>query len=249
MRILELLMQETLPHRNFFRASEVSTLLNIKPHEIHYWETEFPQIRPQKTKTGQRIYRRQDLILFSAIKNLIQDKKLTIPAAQRIIAESDEISIAAISETNFNRDAALANSPVMPNQTSALVSAAPEQTHEEIKDSKPMSEAIQKDRFLEEAAELLYGEDDEFDELTHKIYQQCATELDHVTMDIEVNHVGEMLHNALAKNEMTQKKRRMSKLEYERAVATLMESKNSLTAILTALEKYHESEFFSGFKA
>src|SRR5580692_5796337 len=90
-RILELLMRESLPRRNFFRASEVTELLNIKPHEIRYWESEFPQVRPQKTKTGQRIYRRQDLIIFSAIKHLLLEKKLSLPAAQRIIAESDDL--------------------------------------------------------------------------------------------------------------------------------------------------------------
>lgn len=93
MKILELLMRETLPQRNFFHASEVCDVLKIKPHEMHYWESEFPQVRPQKTSAGKRIYRRHDVILFSAIKHLLQEKKLTLTAAQRIIAESDDIFV------------------------------------------------------------------------------------------------------------------------------------------------------------
>jgi DNA-binding transcriptional MerR regulator len=85
----ELLIQETLPKKNLFNSSEVSSLLKVKPHEIRYWENEFPQIRSQKNKQGQRLYRKEDLLLFSAIKHLLHDKKFTIAGALKVLADAD----------------------------------------------------------------------------------------------------------------------------------------------------------------
>jgi len=127
----ELLIQETLPKKNLFNSSEVATLLKVKPHEIRYWENEFPQIRSQKNKHGQRLYRKEDLILFSAIKHLLQDKKFTIAGALKILADADifekrvtqEPAVSAASE---DFDVLQASSDILSQTDNAF----DEQTHE-----------------------------------------------------------------------------------------------------------------------
>lgn len=69
--------------RMFYQIREVSEQEGIKPHVLRYWETEFPQLRPEKGSTGQRIYREKDLQLIRRIKKLLYDEKYTIAGAKR----------------------------------------------------------------------------------------------------------------------------------------------------------------------
>jgi DNA-binding transcriptional MerR regulator len=251
-KILELVTRESLPHRNFFRASEVSELLAIKPHEIRYWETEFPQIRPQKSKTGQRIYRRHDLILFFAIKHFLQEKKMTLPAVQRIITESDEIFVtqqeSAPKEGGGITPDACGNGsePCIDTREDHSEANLAEQNVSLLHESKSL-ESLE-NQVLEEASQLLDSLDtDEFDQMTHQIYQECAVALDDASVEFEPHQVGEMLRDAIDQ-QSAPKNRWVSQLEYKKTMAALIESKNSLTDVLLSLEKFHESDFWQGFK-
>ncbi|MCU0664773.1 MAG: MerR family transcriptional regulator [Myxococcota bacterium] len=76
-----------LPDKLFFKIGEVSRLLDVRPHVLRYWESEFPSIRPQKSKTNQRLYRRRDVEALIAISHLLYDRKFTIEGAKRFLAE------------------------------------------------------------------------------------------------------------------------------------------------------------------
>jgi DNA-binding transcriptional MerR regulator len=122
--IKELLIQENLPKKSLVTVNEVATFLKVKPHEIRYWESEFQQIRPQKNKYGQRLYRKEDIILFTAIKHLLHDKKFTVAAASQILADSEILEQRL---TNKGHDELLqASEDLLPK----LDSSFDEQTHE-----------------------------------------------------------------------------------------------------------------------
>src|SRR5262245_43667638 len=53
--------------RMFFKIGEVAELTGIKPYVLRYWEVEFPWIKPEKTSSRQRRYRRQDIALLLKI--------------------------------------------------------------------------------------------------------------------------------------------------------------------------------------
>lgn len=89
-KIFELSLRDLLPNKKFFNNYEVASLLNVRPEEVRSWEGDFPQIRSLRTAKGQRIYRKEDVVLFAAVKHLLKEKKLTIAGAQRVLAESDE---------------------------------------------------------------------------------------------------------------------------------------------------------------
>jgi len=76
-----------IPDRLFFRIGDVAELANVKPYVLRYWESEFPMIRPQKSSTGQRVYRRSDVETILLIKHLLYEKRFSIEGALKRIRE------------------------------------------------------------------------------------------------------------------------------------------------------------------
>ena len=54
----------------FYRIGEVSKILGVDPSVIRYWESEYPGVRPRRSKTGQRVYSQKDLQRLEHIKKL-----------------------------------------------------------------------------------------------------------------------------------------------------------------------------------
>ena len=72
-----------IPGKFYFRIGEVSEITGIAPYVLRFWETEFKQLNPKRTDAGQRLYRRQDVMLVLTIKNLLYQKKFTIAGARQ----------------------------------------------------------------------------------------------------------------------------------------------------------------------
>jgi DNA-binding transcriptional MerR regulator len=83
----------------FYRIGEVSRLTGLEPYVLRYWETEFPQIRPDKSKTGQRVYKRKDLDNILLIKQLLYRDGYTISGAKKRLRGSREQDIFSVIET------------------------------------------------------------------------------------------------------------------------------------------------------
>jgi DNA-binding transcriptional MerR regulator len=77
-----------LPDKLFFKIGEVAKLTDVKQHVLRYWESEFAAIRPQKSKTNQRLYRRKDVEAILAVKHLLYERKFTIEGARRHLRET-----------------------------------------------------------------------------------------------------------------------------------------------------------------
>lgn len=71
----------------FFRIGDVAEIVGVKTYVLRYWETEFPFIAPQKSASGQRIYRRSDVDTVLLIKGLLYDRKYSIEGARQRIQE------------------------------------------------------------------------------------------------------------------------------------------------------------------
>lgn len=72
-----------IPDKFYFKIGEVSEIVGVAPYVLRFWETEFKQIKPKRTESGQRSYRRQDVALVLKIKHLLYDKKFTIEGARQ----------------------------------------------------------------------------------------------------------------------------------------------------------------------
>ena len=72
-----------IPDKLYFRIGEVSRLCGLPSYVLRFWETEFPQLKPSKGSTGQRMYRRLDVENVLRVKKLLYDQGFTIAGARQ----------------------------------------------------------------------------------------------------------------------------------------------------------------------
>ena len=72
-----------IPDKLFFKIGEVSLLVGVQPHVLRYWEKEVSSIRPGKTASNQRRYRRKDVEVFREIRRLLYEEKFTLAGARK----------------------------------------------------------------------------------------------------------------------------------------------------------------------
>jgi len=74
-----------IPGKLYFRIGEVSELCRLPAYVLRFWESEFPQLRPGKSSTGQRLYRRKDVENVVKIRRLLYEQGYTIAGARQIL--------------------------------------------------------------------------------------------------------------------------------------------------------------------
>ena len=72
-----------LPDKLYFKIGEVARIVGVKPYVLRYWETEFAIIRPGKTRSRHRLYRRRDVEALLEIKRLLHQERYTIEGAKK----------------------------------------------------------------------------------------------------------------------------------------------------------------------
>lgn len=75
-------MTVTSSEKLYFKIGEAAEILKVNSSVLRFWETQFPELAPSKTKTGQRLYSRRDLELLHEIYRLLYVQKLTIAGAK-----------------------------------------------------------------------------------------------------------------------------------------------------------------------
>src|ERR1700684_3060122 len=71
-----------IPDKLYFRIGEVASLCRLPAYVLRFWETEFPQLKPVKSSSGQRMYRKRDVESVVRIKKLLYDDGFTIAGAR-----------------------------------------------------------------------------------------------------------------------------------------------------------------------
>lgn len=74
-----------IPDKLYFRIGEVSRLCRLPSYVLRFWETEFPQLKPSKSNTGQRMYRKPDVESVLRIKKLLYEEGFTIAGARQYL--------------------------------------------------------------------------------------------------------------------------------------------------------------------
>jgi len=103
-----------IPDKLYFRIGEVAKLCAVPAYVLRFWEGEFPQLKPNKGGTGQRLYRRRDVEMALRIKTLLYDQGYTIPGARQ--AFKTELRSGSFSDSDSNAQ------PMLPG-TSGTVDA------------------------------------------------------------------------------------------------------------------------------
>ena len=79
-----------IPQKSSFKFQELTPITGVKPYVIRFWETEFQEISPIESDSGQKIYSRQDVEYILKIKELLFEKKLSIPEAKKALLQEEE---------------------------------------------------------------------------------------------------------------------------------------------------------------
>ena len=77
--------ENIIPDKLYYKIGEVSSISGLPAYVLRFWETEFRRIRPRRTPSGQRLYRKSDVELILKIKHLLHEKKFTIPGARQYL--------------------------------------------------------------------------------------------------------------------------------------------------------------------
>ncbi len=79
------LQLQEIPDKLYFRIGEVTEITNLAAYVLRFWESEFPDISPKRTESGQRLYRKSDIEAVLLIKHLLYEKKFTIQGARQYL--------------------------------------------------------------------------------------------------------------------------------------------------------------------
>ena len=82
-----------IPDKLFFRIGEASHIVGVEPYVVRYWESEFRELSPKKSSSGQRMFRKKDVELLLRIRHLLYDRKFTIEGARKVIADRSDLEI------------------------------------------------------------------------------------------------------------------------------------------------------------
>jgi DNA-binding transcriptional MerR regulator len=78
-----------IPDRLYFKIGDVARLCDVETYVLRFWETQFPQLKPNKSGTGQRLYRRRDVELALEIKNLVHAQGYTLAGARQVLEQAN----------------------------------------------------------------------------------------------------------------------------------------------------------------
>jgi DNA-binding transcriptional MerR regulator len=76
-----------IPDRLYFKIGDVARICQVKAYVLRFWETQFPQLKPNKSGTGQRLYRRHDVELALKIKHLVHTEGYTLSGARQALEQ------------------------------------------------------------------------------------------------------------------------------------------------------------------
>ncbi|ACI22125.1 MULTISPECIES: MerR family transcriptional regulator [Thermodesulfovibrio] len=76
-------LQKELPFKIFYKIGETSRIVGVEPYVLRYWETEFPFLKPKKTKTGQRLYTKKDIEIILLIKKMLYEDRYTVEGVRQ----------------------------------------------------------------------------------------------------------------------------------------------------------------------
>jgi DNA-binding transcriptional MerR regulator len=96
-----------LPDKLFFKIGEVADLVGVKPHVLRYWESEFPSLKPMKTRGSHRVYKRRDVEIAMLIRRLLHDEGFTIPGARKRLKQLDRHLVTSEPDPAAAREVAL----------------------------------------------------------------------------------------------------------------------------------------------
>lgn len=80
-------MDRPIIRKEYYSIGEVCELVDLKPHVLRYWESQFPALKPSKNRAGNRVYQRREIRLIILVRRLLHEEKYTIEGARLKVEE------------------------------------------------------------------------------------------------------------------------------------------------------------------
>jgi DNA-binding transcriptional MerR regulator len=77
-----------IPDRLYFKIGDVARICDVETYVLRFWETQFPQLKPNKSGTGQRLYRRRDVEVALEIRDLVHGQGYTLSGARQALDQA-----------------------------------------------------------------------------------------------------------------------------------------------------------------
>jgi DNA-binding transcriptional MerR regulator len=98
-------MKPPIPDKLFFKIGEVAEIAEVEQHVLRYWEEEFDVLKPNKNRSGQRLYQKKDIEQVLEIKQLLYADKFTIAGAKKKLKQKKSANEGAQLDFGFDREA------------------------------------------------------------------------------------------------------------------------------------------------
>jgi DNA-binding transcriptional MerR regulator len=79
----------SIPDRLYFKIGDVARICEVETYVLRFWESQFPQLKPNKSGTGQRLYRRRDVEVALEIRNLVHGQGFTLSGARQVLEQAN----------------------------------------------------------------------------------------------------------------------------------------------------------------
>jgi len=115
-----------LPNKSLFKMDEVSCLVGVKPYVLRFWESQFSEISPIRSSSGQMLYREEDIKVIAKIKSLLFEKKLSVEQARlsmNKVIEEEVCEVCEVSEVKEVKEIEKVQSPLNSSSPEFLLSA------------------------------------------------------------------------------------------------------------------------------
>jgi DNA-binding transcriptional MerR regulator len=74
-----------LPEKSQYKLNEVCQYTDTQPYVLRFWESEFPQLSPERTQGGQPVYSRGDVETVLRIKELLEEGEQSISDVRELL--------------------------------------------------------------------------------------------------------------------------------------------------------------------
>lgn len=74
-----------IPCKSTFKLDEICSMLDLRPYVVRFWESQFEQITPVLSSTGQKLYSHSDIEVMAYVKKLLYEDKLSVEKVKAIL--------------------------------------------------------------------------------------------------------------------------------------------------------------------
>jgi DNA-binding transcriptional MerR regulator len=113
-----------IPDRLYFKIGDVARLCGVETYVLRFWESQFPQLKPNKSGTGQRLYRRRDVEMALEIKRLVHAEGYTLAGARAALGQEQRRHGSRPDSRLDTREGPQANLPPAAGQSKRLNAVA-----------------------------------------------------------------------------------------------------------------------------